>query len=299
MVNTKRKFMKIEAYRLIVFDVEDVERENGELLDFDSFDKEFQKKKINNHTKLEHGLSMHTLNSINKIEQTKYELIFSKLDSTDYPIVVNNSGEISDMKDNISNDSRIGHITCGLYDDTYKVLLLQINFNAMTVSNIENYINKVFIKEDKVIKLIPLIDSGVFTKAKNGYKTKIDVSMHVEKEKTTDKKSSLLFKKYSEAQEMNAVNASFSFSMGHVRKDSLEEKQANQLLKDIEENMNIIGKAKVSYKEQLEDKITVADLLLQKLHAFIYFDIPERATLREETILREIKKNTTRALSTN
>ena len=31
----------------------------------------------------------------------------------------------------------------------------------------------------------------------------------------------------------------FHFSMGHVRKDSLEEKQANQLLKDIEENMNI------------------------------------------------------------
>ena len=61
MVNIKRKFMKIEAYRLIVFDVvEDVERGNGELLDFDSFDKEFQKEINKNHTKLEHGLSMHT-----------------------------------------------------------------------------------------------------------------------------------------------------------------------------------------------------------------------------------------------
>lgn len=129
-------------------------------------------------------------------------------------------------------------------------------------------------------------------KQKKGYKTKIDVSMHVSKDNVDEKsKNSLFFKKYAEAKELNAVNATFSFSMGHVKKDSLEEKQAQQLLEDIEENINIIGRAHVSYKQQLEEKVTTADLLLQKLNSKIYFDIPERGTLRESAILNKMKLN--------
>ncbi|MDW4016351.1 hypothetical protein QI241_07585 [Staphylococcus saprophyticus] len=291
MPETKRKFMKIEAYKIIVYDMEDSTRENGTQIKFEEFEKMFQNKKAENKTKLEHGLSIHELNSINKVG-SKYEMIFSKLDSTDYPIVINDYGEITDMKDNISNDKRIGHITCGLYDEIYNVLLLQINYNAMNVTKIENYINEIFIVENKIAKLVPLIDDEVFRKAKKGYKTKIDVSMHVSKDNVDEKsKNSLFFKKYAEAKELNAVNATFSFSMGHVKKDSLEEKQAQQLLEDIEENINIIGRAQVSYKQQLEEKVTTADLLLQKLNSKIYFDIPERGTLRESAILNKMKLN--------
>ncbi|MBW0770672.1 hypothetical protein KYJ98_10115 [Mammaliicoccus lentus] len=291
MAETKRKFMKVEAYKIRVYDKDDLKKENGKDIDFYEFEKHFQKKKREDKTKLEHGLATHELNNINKTG-SQYEMIFSKLDSTDYPIVVNDFGEITDMKDNISNDKRIGHITCGLYDEIYKVLLLQVNFNAMNVSNIENYINEIFIVENKIVKLIPLIDDEVFRKAKKGYKTKIDISMHVSGGNiNVQSEKSILFKKFVEAQEMNAVNATFSFSMGHVKKDSLEEKQAKQLLEDIEENINIIGRAKVSYKEQLEEKVTVADLLLQKLKTIIYFDIPERGTLRESAILNKMKLN--------
>lgn len=165
MPETKRKFMKIEAYKIIVYDMEDSTRENGTQIKFEEFEKMFQNKKAENKTKLEHGLSIHELNSINKVG-SKYEMIFSKLDSTDYPIVINDYGEITDMKDNISNDKRIGHITCGLYDEIYNVLLLQINYNAMNVTKIENYINEIFIVENKIAKLVPLIDDEVFRKAK-------------------------------------------------------------------------------------------------------------------------------------
>ncbi|MCD8824880.1 DUF6731 family protein [Mammaliicoccus sciuri] len=291
MAESKRKFMKIEAYEIISYDCNDVERKNGKRFDFHEFDKVFQRKKVANSTKLDVGLSTHELNSITK-KDSFYELVFSKLESTDYPIVFNDNGEMTDMKDNISEDKRIGYITCGVYDDVYKVLLLQINFNAMNVRHIENYLNELFIKEGKEIKLIPLIDDNAFKRAITGYKTKVDVSMQVKNANIKEtNKSTIFYRRYKEAVEMNAVNTKFTFSMGRVRKDTLEDKIVNDLLEDIKENINIIGKAEVSYKEQLDAKVSVADLVLQKLNTKVYFDIPDRATLREESIISKIKEN--------
>lgn len=297
MEKTKRKYMKIEAYQIFVYENEDVERKNGSLFNFSAFETKFQELKVNKKTQLTHGLSTHELNNINKItnnQKTQYELLFSKLEETDYPIVVDNTGTISNMSDNISNDKRIGNITCGIYDETYKVLLLQSNFNAMTVNNVENYLNKLFIDENHILEIVPLIDRTIFNKAKNSFKTKIEVSLHVKNQiLPEDVPKTYFFKKFKEGLDMNAVNISFSYSMGHVRKDSLEESISNQLLDDIANNMNLVGSAKVSFKNQLEDKVTYADLLLHKIHTIVYFDIPERSTLREQTVLNKIKDNYT------
>lgn len=295
MENTKRKYMKIEAYQIFVYEKEDVERRNGILFDFSTFETKFQELKNNKKTQLTHGLSIHELNNINQVtndQNTQYELLFSKLEETDYPIVVDDTGTISNMSDNISNDKRIGHITCGIYDEAREVLLLQSNFNAMTVNNVEDYLNKLFIDENHILKIVPLIDRTIFNKAKSSFKTKIEVSLHVRNQVLPeDSPNTYFFRKFREGLEMNAVNISFSYSMGHVRKDSLEESISNQLLDDIANNMNIVGSAKVSFKNQLEDKVTYADLLLHKIHTIVYFDIPERSTLREQTILNKIKEN--------
>ncbi|HHE7096563.1 TPA: DUF6731 family protein [Staphylococcus aureus] len=284
--DTKRKFMTIEAYKLVVYKKEDVEYKKGELLKFDKFDKNFQKLKAKEDIALEYALATHKLNNIYK-KGSFYELVFSKLDSTDYPLVIDDNDQISDMKDNIGSDKKIGHITCGIYDETYQVLLLQINFNALNPRHIENYINEKIISDEYTLKLEPLIDKDYYKKVKKGYMTKFDVSMHVNQVDLTEK-DTFFFKQYQQAKEFNAVNASFTMSMGKVRKDTLEEEKAKQLLDDIEENLDMIGKAKVSYKQQMESKVEVVDLVLQKLNTKVYFDIAERATLREETILNKI-----------
>lgn len=104
-------------------------------------------------------------------------------------------------------------------------------------------------------------------------------------------KKGILFKNYDTAQSINAVRASFTLSMGQVRSESLEDFDSNELIEDIVSNQDIISKAKVSYKEQMDSKVELADLLNMKMNSIVDFDIPERATLREDAILNKIRFN--------
>ncbi|MFD2829065.1 DUF6731 family protein [Corticicoccus populi] len=79
--------------------------------------------------------------------------------------------------------------------------------------------------------------------------------------------------------------------MGHVKSEALEDSDSNQLIEDIVNNQDIIPKANVSFKEQMDSKAELADLLKMKMNSIVDFDIPERATLREDAILNKIRFN--------
>ena len=285
----KTKYMKIEAYRIMAYLKDDVELKNGKLISFDELDKKFQSLKAEDKIKLDLGLYSHQLTSIYE-KDNYYELIFSKLDATDYPLIFDDDGQISDMKDNIGSDKRIGHITCGIYNKIYNVLLLQINFNSMNPRQIENYLTEKIAEENIKIKLEPLIDKNYYEKLSKGHITKFDISMHIN-EIDLPRKNTPFYAQYRAGKQINAINTSFVFSMGRVKKETLNEDVADEMLDDISDNIGIISKAKVSYKEQMDSKVEIIDLLLQKLNSKVYFEIEERATLREYAIIEKIVEN--------
>ncbi|MEK4555848.1 DUF6731 family protein [Jeotgalicoccus sp. FSL K6-3177] len=283
--------MKIEAFEMKVYRNEEVGSGNWQYFRLSNLEERYNILKKSKEHQIDYGLFKHELNFL-KLKGQQYELIFNKISSTDFPIIIDNDGTISDMKDNIAEDKNIGHLTCAIYDEVNKVLLLQVNFNAMNVRQVESYLNELFVSEDYILKLEPLINERFYEKIKRQTKTKFEVSILVNSgvSGATDKKG-IFFKNYEAAKSINAVRTSFTLSMGQVKSEALEDADSNQLIDDIINNQDIIPKAKVSYKEQMESKVVLADLLNMKMNSVVDFDIPERATLREDAIIEKIRFN--------
>lgn len=288
-MSLKKKFMKIEAYEMKVYRAEEVGSNNWGYFRLREIEELYNKLKSSKKHQISQGLFKHELNFLNAKDQ-QYELIFNKISSTDFPAIIDEEGTISDMKDNIADDKNIGHLTCAIYDEVNKILLLQVNFNAMNVRQIENYLNELFVSDGYILKLEPLVNEKLYEKIKKRAKTKFDVSIMVNSgiSESTNKKG-ILFKNYETAKSVNAIRTSFTLSMGQVKGESLEDFDSNQLIDDIMSNQDIIPKAKVSYKEQMDSKPDLADLLNMKMNSIVDFDIPERATLREDAILNKIR----------
>lgn len=290
-MKTKKKYMKIEAYEMKVYRKGEVGSKDWQYFRLNKLEENYNALKKSKKHQVTYGLFKHELNFLDKKGQ-QYELLFNKISSTDFPIIIDDEGTISDMKDNIADDKSIGHLTCAIYDEINKILLLQVNFNSMNVKQIEKYLNDLFVSDDYVLQLEPLINKKFYERIKGKTKTKFEVSMMANSgiAEATSKKG-ILFKNYDTAQSINAVRASFTLSMGQVRSESLEDFDSNELIEDIVSNQDIISKAKVSYKEQMDSKVELADLLNMKMNSIVNFDIPERATLREDAILNKIRFN--------
>lgn len=292
-MSAKKKYMKIEAYEMKVYRKEEVGSDNWSYFRLNNIEKKYNELRKSKKHQIPYGLFKNELNLLNYREKDKqYELIFNKVSSTDFPIIIDDEGIISDMKDNISDDKSIGNLTCAIYDEVNKILLVQVNFNSMNVRQIEGYLNELFISDEYILKLEPLINEKFYEKIKSKTKTKFEVSIMLNSgiSESTDKKG-ILFRNYEAARSINAVRASFTFSMGQIKSEALEDFDSNQLIDDIISNQDIVPKAKVSFKEQMDSKVELADLLKMKMNSIVNFDIPERATLREDAILNKIRFN--------
>ncbi|KKK34718.1 hypothetical protein WN59_06730 [Salinicoccus sediminis] len=291
-MSAKKKYMKIEAYQMKLFKKEDINNENWAYFKLRNIEDKYNDLKEAKDHQILHGLFKHELSLLANKKNNQYELVFNKLSSTDFPIIIDEEGNFSDMKDNISDDKNIGNLTCAIYDDVNKILLVQVNFNSMNVRQIEKYFNELFVHDDYVLKLEPLINRKFYERVKSKTKSKFEVSMLLNSgvsEKTN--RNGIFFKKYEEARSINAVRTSFTFSMGQIKNETLEDTESNLLIEDIVNNQEIVPKAKVSFKEQMDSKPELADLLNMKMNSIVDFDIPERATLREDAILNKIRFN--------
>lgn len=71
----------------------------------------------------------------------------------------------------------------------------------------------------------------------------------------------------------------FTMTMGYYKNDYLDNATITETIKDVRNNKNIISKAEISYKDEIDDRIEIVDLFADKWHDFIFLTIERRESI--------------------
>lgn len=217
-------------------------------------------------------------------EKDLWCLSFDRLRDTNLPIKTKLYEESTDIE--IDEDEYIGDKVAMLYDPTNHIVILQRNRNSLSLSGIQQYINKLWNNErDLLIQLNPILEVDPFIRAGNKQTYKkmkvkladmLDQSL-VANENKPFKKICDLLTGYS------GMTAEIVISMGQTRGKYLDDEMVKETMEILKDNENLVKGAEISYKGD-DDKTEVVDLFNNKVFDIISVDLETRRTIPIEEI---------------
>lgn len=179
-------------------------------------------------------------------------------------------------------------ISC-IYDTTLCVLMVQRNIHSLSVTGIEDYLNKFKEEEDTDISLQFVEDKKVLNKALKNTKFR-KISLKSASANKDEKKSSLnrligpfmnMFDNF------NGRNFTVEISAGNA-KDDLSEKETKALIEQIGKNKSLFSSALVSAKTEDNVPVEKFDLINGKMYIYREYDLPEGSYLNSNSVIEDI-----------
>lgn len=213
-------------------------------------------------------------------ENNYWHLNFLKLRETNIPnkAKINSEAEPIPLED----DEYIGEDVNALYDEELYILVLQKNKYSLSFSVIEDYLNEIWKQdEDLDIFLRPILPQDAFASIENkGTYRKLNVKFdNVRYSHFAGEAGSTLKDIYESIGSYGCINAEITMTMGYYKNDYLDNATITETIKDVRNNKNIISKAEISYKDEIDDRIEIVDLFADKWHDFIFLTIERRESI--------------------
>ncbi|GFH40215.1 DUF6731 family protein [Lactococcus insecticola] len=241
-------------------------------------------------------LQKQTLNEHNQLEMQ-----FMRLSETQMSYVgKRDSDEEEDFE--LEDNEFPAQDTFAIFDPENSVLMLQRNIQGLSFKGITEYINHFWNKgrdaDDKeIIELIPIISKDAFSKAKlaHGFKkitvktaNKYDSKRNIV-QKIGNSFSGVLENIIAAAEPVSGLDVEFTISTAPRSKENLlDDRQVNEILNEIEQNPNSVGKASVSYINE-NNKMEILNLLKATIKDEYIFELPPKSRLRPDVVLYEMQ----------
>lgn len=216
-------------------------------------------------------------------------LNFLRLRETDIPL----RGKIDQEAEPIEldDDEFIGEDVSMLYDPELNVVMLQRNIRSLGATGIEKYLNLLWAsngEQEEKIYLRPILNPFSFEKASGArYYRKISVRFAQLPPEVSIFNSPI--KKIVEAfGEYQGITAEITISIGQGKKNNLKSETVVETIADIKNNKSFFKKAQLTLKESEDDKVEILDLIEEKLHDYIIFQLPTRQSLACEYVFQEM-----------
>ena len=211
-------------------------------------------------------------------------LSFDRLRDTNLPMKTKLYEESTDIE--IDEDEYIGDKIAMLYDPASNIVVLQRNRNSLSLSGIQQYINKlwngdnnIFIQLNPILELDPFVRAGnkaTYRKVKVKLGNMLDNSLVAQENKSFKKICDLL-------NTYQGMTAEIVISMGRAKNQYLDQDMVNETMEIVKNNEAAIKGAEVSYKGD-DDKTEIVDLFNNKIFDVISVDLEARKTVPIEEI---------------
>lgn len=212
-------------------------------------------------------------------EHGMYGLRFMRMRSDQIPYLVR-EGDVAEPLD-LEDDEYIGEDLTALFHAQLNVLMIQINRNSLTINALTHYLNDIFADVDVDIILQKIGRKDIdFRNIKKDRYSKLELGIDLPKQQApksnfltgpTIESAINMFGKY------NGRALRIGISMEHA-KEGLSNKAVEDLLKEIQENRDIVKTAKLSCADE-GDKTEVLDLLELTMCDYIRYQVEARTSL--------------------
>lgn len=285
----------VNFYFYNVFEVDEQLNENSaslsELLDElynqynDSDINKLEKDELNKDDELKHIERMaykdETIRLIRifKNENDYYQLTLERLDH----IIPNVSKLLGESKQlDLEEDEYIGHQITVLYDDRKHTFMIQRNINSLSPNAVESFVNKLYKDKygnDKHIEFSLIKDSRKQQEVHNAEEYR-DIFVRVTKESSEE-----LFKRLisSKNRDINIDYFEFKIKAKKENDEYISKEIAKELIEEYEKSEDI-EKLLVNAKINELDRVSLVDVLSQKLKRQIEFTKNDRSELNTDEV---------------
>ncbi|MEK5199629.1 DUF6731 family protein [Staphylococcus sp. FSL H8-0121] len=285
----------VNFYFYNVFEVDEQLNENSaslsELLDElynqynDSDINKLEKDELNKDGELKHIKRMaykdETIRLIHifKNENNYYQLTFERLDH----IIPNVSKLLGESKQlDLEEDEYIGHQITVLYDDRKHTFMIQRNINSLSPNAVESFVYKLYedkYDNDKHIEFSLIKDSRKQQEVHNAEEYR-DIFVRVTKESSEE-----LFKRLisSRNRDINIDYFEFKIKAKKENDEYISKEIAKELIEEYEKSEDI-EKLLVNAKINEMDRVSLVDVLSQKLKRQIEFTKNDRSELNTDEV---------------
>lgn len=218
-------------------------------------------------------------------EEEYWFLNFIKLRETNIPHKAKIDSIAEPMA--LADDEYIGEDVNALYDDELYILMLQRNRYSLGVSGIEEYLNLIWDGQEELrLYLRPIAPANIKDKirGKSTYRKMTVRFNDIQTKKLKDTKSKTFKELFDSIGKYQCVAAEINITMSYNKTEYLDAQTVKDTIDDIYNNKEIISKAEISYKDDIDDKVEVLDLFSDKWHDFIFVALRKRESLASEYV---------------
>lgn len=214
-----------------------------------------------------------------KNENDYYQLTFERLDH----IIPNVSKLLGESKQlDLEEDEYIGHQITVLYDDVKHTFMIQRNINSLSPNAVESFIYKLYkdkYDNDKHIEFSLIKDSRKQQEVHNAEEYR-DIFVRVTKESSEE-----LFKRLisSKNRDINIDYFEFKIKAKKENDEYISKEIAKELIEKYEKSQDI-EKLLVNVKINEMDRVSLVDVLSQKLKRQIEFTKNDRSELNTDEV---------------
>ena len=287
---TKERYIKMDYFRVVS---RDLAKPDGTDTLFDLsqwiaiFDKEL--KELSKRVQPHNGESAR-LDNFYVTDDGIWVLDFLRMRDGNIPKMAYMDKQSEDIE--LNSDEYIGEEVIGLYDDSVYILALQRNRNSLSVSGIENYINKTirpYISETISIHLCPILSNVSIddvAKNKNNIYKKVRIKLADVANLDTTKYSSSLGSVLRGLKHYDGAYIDITVSMGHC-KGNLNNNMVNDTLYKLVSDPNA-KKVDLYYKQGETEQVEFVDLLSDKLSDIVYITYKAKQSIPSDLLAQTL-----------
>lgn len=190
----------------------------------------------------------------------------------------------------LDEDEYIGEEVSALYDQKYKIIMLQRNRNSLSPSGIEKYFSGVLGNGDQIELLpIPTPDelkvikqNQIFRRLSIGFSpTNID-------DELLNNSNKSIMNIIRGAKELGALRVSVVLSLGNSKKENTLKQEEIMELRNLK-NYDGFSKIQVDRKEKEDTEVEMIDLMSGKLNDIISVEISRNNPIKYERLIVEMQ----------
>ncbi len=186
----------------------------------------------------------------------------------------------------LDDDEYIGEDINILYDGGLSTLMIQRNRHSLSIRGIESYINLVWNSDTEKIFLRPICPLDVQNKVMEAqeYRRIIIRFADLNSNMIDRQEDSTIKDIYDGLGAYSGITAEIKISIGNKKGESLDRETVVDTINQLTNNRDIVSKVEIGMREDEDSKVEVVDLFSDKVHDYIFANLPIRTSLASEYI---------------